>query len=432
MDTARIFSCIVFLLMLSVLSMGKLKKREKRQSEEVTCLFLGETHLVNERWRYGNGTKYFQCVCTSSGIPRCDWFTTSVVRRRCYDRAFRRYRTTDDRWERLVRGKTLDCVCEQRAGSRRMQISCSGENRCHSGGQSYRTGDDWQTSDITGLVMDCQCLGSERVSCRASVTTDVPRPEVNAQWVEDHIVYGQRVLRPKLATLQACDTGSRVVSSGYTWNRTSEVLTSTFVVERCICQDALISCSPYTVSRRPEPHCVTEDGQVRLVGEVWTKTHHSHENLSWRCSCRAHGDKECRDIGYCEDPHPPPNGGLVCVVAGKSSPKQSTYCKPMCAQGFDFVNTQRIYRIWEVCNHVTTHRWSGGYAEDSLLIGKCQRTSRERGRRSLYLPTADCLRLSRYQIQEIKQEFIQLLHANGLCGNKCQAKFFRCGDRTSE
>ena len=34
---------------------------------------------------------------------------------------------------------------------------------------------------------------------------------MDAQWVEDHIVYGKEILRPRIATLQACDTGNRVM-----------------------------------------------------------------------------------------------------------------------------------------------------------------------------------------------------------------------------
>jgi len=36
--------------------------------------------------------------------------------------------------------------------------------------------------------------------------------------------------------------------------------------------------------------------------------------------------------GYCKEPHPPANGAMLCVVAGKEGPNQAQYCQPMCAQ----------------------------------------------------------------------------------------------------
>ena len=41
-------------------------------------------------------------------------------------------------------------------------------------------------------------------------------------------------------------------------------------------------------------------------------------------------------------------------------------------QGFDFLNRQRYYRVWEVCSQVTHHRWSGGYAGEALMLAKCR------------------------------------------------------------
>jgi len=43
-----------------------------------------------------------------------------------------------------------------------------------------------------------------------AATTELPPPSTGPQWVRDHIVYRGHALRPKLATLQNCDTGDRV------------------------------------------------------------------------------------------------------------------------------------------------------------------------------------------------------------------------------
>ncbi|XP_076811193.1 uncharacterized protein LOC143455306 [Clavelina lepadiformis] len=422
-----VWSLLLALLLLT-LQASSTRSQSKRQA--IQCTFQERRYSPGDKWSFEVGSKTFDCTCSGLGTPNCEWRSTQRVQRRCYDRFLRRYHTESERWESRRGGRTYDCSCE-RNHSNRMQIVCSGENRCHHQNHSYRRGDQWKSSDITGLVMDCQCLGAEKVTCRASVTTEVPRPAVDAQWVNDHIVYGKQVLRPRIATLQACDTGTRVVSSGYTWNKTAGITADGHTMERCECRDALIRCEPYLVSRNPEPHCLTVEGQVKYVGERWTRVHHTHSNIRYRCHCRGHGEKDCQDIGYCDEPSPPSNGAIVCVVAGRhGSMTQSHYCMPLCAQGYDFLNRQRYYRIWDVCGRVTNHRWSAGYADDPLLIAKCRRPDWPiRGRRMLYLPTEDCTSLSDQQIEKIKQDFIQLLYHNNLCRNKCQTKFFRCGAR---
>ena len=46
-----------------------------------------------------------------------------------------------------------------------------------------------------------------------------------------------------------------------------------------------------------EPHCLTDDGRTKRIGEEWIKVHHTHGNIRWRCLCKAHGKKHCHDIG---------------------------------------------------------------------------------------------------------------------------------------
>jgi len=46
-----------------------------------------------------------------------------------------------------------------------------------------------------------------------------------------------------------------------------------------------------------DPHCVTNEGIVKFVGETWIKKHHSLSHIRWRCSCIGNGREDCRDIG---------------------------------------------------------------------------------------------------------------------------------------
>uniref|UniRef100_H2ZGH9 Fibronectin type-I domain-containing protein n=1 Tax=Ciona savignyi TaxID=51511 RepID=H2ZGH9_CIOSA len=398
---------------------------------KATCRFRGTSYRTNQHWEFEAGSKMFECVCQASGIPQCDWAVTRA-RPRCIDRTSRISRQLGESWEISRNNRTLDCMCNQNPLSRNYQISCSGKNRCHQNGVSRRKGDSWKYNDITGLIMSCQCFGMEKVTCHATVRKDIPRPTLDAQWVNNYIVYGNVLLRPSLATLQACDNGHKVVSSGHTWNQTRDVTDRQYTIERCVCRDAIIQCDPVTITRRSEPHCLTEDGEVIDVGQSWIKVHQSFANIRWRCVCLSHGERNCRDIGFCPTPTPPTNGAIVCVAAGDAGPGQTIFCKPMCLQNFDFHNRRRYYRVWEVCSHVTSHRWSGGYAEDPLLLAKCTRPRAplRGGRQSLYLQTDDCSSLTRDQIYNIEQSFIRSLHHRALCGNKCRAISVRCGDRS--
>nr|XP_002126304.1 fibronectin [Ciona intestinalis] len=395
------------------------------------CRFRGTYYRSNQRWDFQVGNKNFECRCTRTGSPHCEWSVVRVVVRRCLD-STRRSRELGERWEVQRNNRTLDCACQENPTNHHYQITCSGKNRCHQSGISRQRGDEWTYNDATGLVMRCQCLGRERVTCHANVRKDIPSPTPEAQVVNNYIVYGKTVLRPSLATLQACDNGHRVVTSGFTWNQTRDVTDTQYTIEQCVCRNAIIRCIPYIISRRREPHCLTEDGEVIDVGQSWIKVHQSHENIRWRCVCASHGQRDCRDIGYCPTPTPPINGAIVCVSAGKAGPKQTIFCKPMCLQNYDFHNRHRYYRVWEVCSHVTLHRWSGGYFEDALLLGKCTRprTPLRGGPQSLYLQTDDCLSLTRDQIHDIEQSFVQSLRLNDLCGTKCQVSLFKCGERS--
>jgi len=429
---ARIFLLLVLISQTCSARHSRRKSFLKRQA--ITCEFGGTEYQLNENWHFSAGSKTFYCTCTKSGNPSCDWTSTSE-KTQCYDRDTRKYHAQGSLFTKLTEGGlTLDCTCSRNGEA--LVTECSSRDRCHSNGVSHRTGDKWKSmDDVTGVELNCKCLGKERINCTASVTRTLGQASTNTQWVEDHVVRNNVVIRPAIATLQACDTGSRVVSSGYRWNRTIVVAERTFEIDKCVCRDALISCDRQIITRSSEPHCISEQGVVKSVGEQWVKVHETHDNLRWDCTCVGHARANCIDAGTCADPIAPPNGALICATTGLYHDSLKTYCMPMCSYGYEFVRDKRYYLSFEECSKSTYHMWTGGYVENPLWLAKCavpnrnQNASVSRRRKDKFtLPTL-CNDLDTRQINQLKSKFVKKLQRQNLCiKSQCRVKWLRCGE----
>jgi len=333
---------------------------------------------------------------------------------RCYDRNTRRFWNLNETYTKIEKGRTLDCICKQK--SRNMIIECSTSNRCVQNGQSYLQGASW-ILDESGVDYNCTCKKRGVITCRGSVMTEV------SEEIRSGNVYRNGLVRSGIAALQACDIGHKVVTAGFSWNETIRSSDEVFVIKRCVCINALITCRNIIKSRSREPHCLTEQGEVHLVGTEWIKYHQFERNLKWKCVCRSNANPECHDIGTCSDPVPPSNGAMLCIVAQTSVVGQTNkYCQTLCNTGYSTLSPKR-HTPYEVCGRINRHRWDVGFFSNPLLIAKCVSSAR----RSRYRLDGRCRSLSEESIEEVKSSFMTLLQRRGLCRYGCSISSFRCG-----
>lgn len=446
--------------------------RQQIPSPRNTCPVGDSTYSVGETFTWNSQSKVIRCSCKIGPRIHCDWSPTTSRSNKCRDSATDALKYPGETWERIRNGKILDCLCI--SGPLGMQINCSDENRCHHNGVSYKKGAQFETRSPSGRKMDCECQGQKKLSCKYEER--LPAPETNPQRIENYILRGARVHYPHITTLQACRTGSRVVTSGAVWNQTNTNALGVRALEECTCADAIVRCRTLRVLDQIEPHCVSLDGRLRTVGKRWLRTrqHYPHQeyicqcyghlnyrcrrttvphcidnvageiraagdrwkrvhetipNLVFQCTCNRNKRITCKDIGKCSEPPAPANGALLCANVGSAGDNQMVYCKPMCLSDYEFINPQRYFRIWEVCSARSLHRWSGGFVGDPDAIARCRgrdETSR-RGHASLHLPTNDCSGLTSSEIEEQKTLFLVQLRRRHLCRNKCEITSFKCG-----
>jgi len=399
------------------------RRRYSRQTASVTCRGSdGSSYRPGQSWSLEAGSKTFVCECKVSGRTHCDWAQNKKTEATCYDRRSRKKWKLGQKFTKVNGGRTMDCTCKKRSpSSSLLVIECSTSNRCTHEGRSYVQGYRWKHTDKEGTDFNCLCLAQAVVSCKAEVRTQISEVKVSAP------VYSNQIVRKGVAGFQACDIGNRVVSAGFAWNETVSVNDDVIDIKSCTCNNALIICKVIRKSRSREPHCLTKNGDVHMVGDEWVEHHKYTTNLKWKCRCEGNAQPNCQDEGTCPDLKPPANGAMLCIsAADRGQVTRTKYCKPLCERGYDFQSKPRRYRAYETCGRLNSHRWSVGYVDDHLLIAKCLPSNKRVRYYSHYLQTT-CENLTEAQKDAVKNPFMQILTSRGLCKYGCRFESFTCG-----